>query len=57
MICNIKCNFSFKKNPVFNISYGAIEEELEKMQLNELSIKAISDAVINIRTSNFRILH
>jgi len=43
--------FRLRKNPHFNISYGAIEEELKKMQVEELSIKAISDAVINIRTS------
>jgi UDP-N-acetylmuramate dehydrogenase len=43
--------FRLRKNPHFNISYGAIEEELKKMQVEKLSIKAISDAVINIRTS------
>ena len=32
-----------------NISYGAIETELQKKCIHELSIKAISDAVINIR--------
>lgn len=40
-----------RKNPVFNTSYGAIEKELEKMKVKNLSIKAISDAVINIRSS------
>ncbi len=40
-----------KKHPVFHTSYGAIEQELEKMGVKELSIKAISQAVINIRTS------
>ncbi len=39
------------KNHVFNTSYGAIEQELEKMQVKELSIKNISQAVINIRSS------
>ncbi|MEO8962892.1 MAG: UDP-N-acetylenolpyruvoylglucosamine reductase, partial [Ginsengibacter sp.] len=43
--------YRLKKNPVFNISYGAIEKELERMNTKELSIKAISDAVISIRTS------
>lgn len=35
----------------FNTSYGAIEQELEKMGVKELSIRAISNAVINIRSS------
>ncbi len=40
-----------KKNPVFNTSYGAIEQELKKNNINQLSVKAISDAVIAIRQS------
>ncbi len=36
---------------MFNTSYGAIEQELEKMGVKELSIRAISQAVINIRSS------
>lgn len=43
--------FRLNKEPVFNTSYGAVEQELEKMNVHELSIKAISQAVINIRTS------
>jgi UDP-N-acetylmuramate dehydrogenase len=43
--------FRLNKIPYYNISYGAIEEELKKMNVEQLSIKAISDAVINIRTS------
>ncbi|HEY2728116.1 MAG TPA: UDP-N-acetylmuramate dehydrogenase [Parafilimonas sp.] len=39
------------KIPVFNTSYGAIEQELEKMKVKDLSIQAISQAVINIRSS------
>lgn len=39
------------KKPVYNTTYGAIEQELEKMGVKELSINAISDAVINIRSS------
>ena len=44
-------SFKLNKQPSFQISYGAIQQELEKMQVNELSIRAISDAVINIRRS------
>ncbi len=47
----LNVTYRLKKNPVFNVSYGAIEKELEKMKVQELSIKAISDAVIHIRTS------
>ncbi len=43
--------FRLSKVPNYNISYGAIEEELTKMKVEHLSIKAISDAIINIRTS------
>jgi len=43
--------FQLKKKPVFHTSYGAINQELEKMGVKELNIKAISQAVINIRSS------
>ena len=43
--------FKLNKKPVFNTSYGAINQELETMGVKDLSIKAISDAVINIRSS------
>jgi len=43
--------FRLNKKPVFNTRYGAIEQELEKMQVKEPSIRAIADAVINIRRS------
>lgn len=43
--------YKLKKQPTFNTSYGAIEQELEKMDVTQLSIKAISDALINIRSS------
>ncbi|HVZ96626.1 MAG TPA: UDP-N-acetylmuramate dehydrogenase [Chitinophagaceae bacterium] len=47
----LNVTFALNKVPHYNISYGAIEEELKKMKVRQLSIKAISDAVINIRTS------
>ncbi len=43
--------FRLHKRPVFNTRYGAIREELDKMGVQELSIRAISQAVINIRSS------
>lgn len=43
--------FALSKKPEFKTSYGAINTELELMGIKELSIKAISQAVINIRTS------
>jgi UDP-N-acetylmuramate dehydrogenase len=43
--------FRLNKQPVFNTSYCAIEQELAAMNVKELSIKAVSDAVIRIRSS------
>jgi UDP-N-acetylmuramate dehydrogenase len=43
--------YKLNKQPVFNTSYGAIRQELEIMQVEELSLDAISRAIINIRTS------
>ena len=47
----LRVTFRLNKTPHFNTSYGAIEEELEKMGIRELSIESISQAVIRIRTS------
>jgi UDP-N-acetylmuramate dehydrogenase len=43
--------FQLSKTPQFHIEYGAIKQELDAMNISELSIKAISQAVINIRSS------
>jgi UDP-N-acetylmuramate dehydrogenase len=43
--------FRLHKRPEFKTEYGAIREELEKAGIQELSIRAISDAVIRIRRS------
>lgn len=40
-----------RKQPEFQVSYGAISQELEAMGVQTLSIRAISDAVIRIRRS------
>ncbi len=43
--------YRLRKNPVYNVSYGAITQELEAMQVKELSIQDIAKAVMNIRRS------
>lgn len=47
----LNVSFRLRKKPSFNTQYGAIEQELERMGVRELSIQNISQAVINIRTS------
>ncbi len=47
----LNVTYRARKNPEFNISYGAIEDELKKMNIETLSVNAISEAVIHIRTS------
>ena len=51
MICSVK--FKLDKKARYNVSYGAIKEQLKAEGISEdqLSIKAISDAVIKIRKS------
>ncbi|MFT4678278.1 MAG: UDP-N-acetylmuramate dehydrogenase [Litorivivens sp.] len=39
------------KKPVFNVSYGAIKSELKAQKVDEVSLRAVSDAVIAIRQS------
>ncbi len=43
--------FRLNRIPDYNISYGAISQELEKMGVKDLSLQAVSQAVINIRSS------
>ncbi|MGL5891506.1 MAG: UDP-N-acetylmuramate dehydrogenase [Bacteroidia bacterium] len=43
--------FRLSKKPSFHTSYGAIAQQLERMGVTELSIKAVSDAVVAIRSS------
>ena len=47
----LNVSFRLRKDPVFHIEYGAIKQELEKMQVQQLSIQAIAQAVIRIRSS------
>ena len=43
--------YKLNKFPEYHTSYGAIQPELENMGITQLSISAISQAVINIRQS------
>ena len=43
--------YRLSKEPKFNTSYGAIQQELERMGVSGVNIKALSQAVINIRSS------
>jgi len=47
----VQVTFKLQKTPTFNIQYGVIKQELDAMGITDLSIQAISKAVINIRTS------
>jgi UDP-N-acetylmuramate dehydrogenase len=47
----LNVTYRLNKTPRFNTSYGAIEQELERMGVQQLSIQAVSQAVINIRQS------
>jgi UDP-N-acetylmuramate dehydrogenase len=43
--------FKLNKRAILHTSYGAIEEELDNMHLDNVTIKDVAKAVINIRTS------
>src|SRR5690606_19086902 len=43
--------FKLNKTPSFNTSYGAIKATLDQMDVKELSLDAVSQAVIAIRQS------
>lgn len=47
----LSVTYRLRKKPEFNTSYGAIRQELEKMGVQELTIQAVAQAVINIRSS------
>ncbi|MFB6257590.1 MAG: UDP-N-acetylmuramate dehydrogenase [Flavobacteriales bacterium] len=49
MILNVTLRLSLE--PEFKISYGSLREELERMEVEELSLDAVSQAVIRIRRS------
>jgi UDP-N-acetylmuramate dehydrogenase len=47
----LNVTYQLRRQPVFHTGYGAIQAELEAMGVQQLSIQAISQAVINIRSS------
>lgn len=47
----ISVTFKLLKVPVLNTKYGAIEKELEAMNIKEVTIRDVSKAVCNIRSS------
>jgi len=47
----LNVTYRLNKKPKFNTSYGVVEKELENMGIKQLSIQAISEAVINIRSA------
>ncbi len=47
----LNVTIKLNKQPKYNIAYGAIKEELEKLNCSTLNAKIISQAVINIRSS------
>jgi len=49
IITSIKLRLT--KNPVINLEYSALKNEIEKLGLNHISIKEVSNVVCNIRKS------
>ncbi len=47
----LNVTFKLNRHPVLNTSYGAIQQELEEMNVHEPTIQNVSQAVINIRKS------
>jgi UDP-N-acetylmuramate dehydrogenase len=47
----LSVTFRLARKPVFHTSYGAIQQELERMGVREPGIRAVSDAVVAIRRS------
>ena len=47
----LSVTYRLRRKPVFNLGYGAVASELERMLLKEVNAKAVSEAVCNIRRS------
>jgi UDP-N-acetylmuramate dehydrogenase len=47
----LSVTYCLNKFPTLNLSYAALEQELERMNVTEPTIRSVSQAVINIRSS------
>jgi UDP-N-acetylmuramate dehydrogenase len=47
----VSVTLRLNKQPVFRVDYGQIKQELQEMGVDNLSVEAISEAVIRIRKS------
>jgi UDP-N-acetylmuramate dehydrogenase len=47
----LSVTYCLNKFPTLNLSYGALEQELERMNITEPNLRSVSQAVINIRSS------
>jgi UDP-N-acetylmuramate dehydrogenase len=47
----LSVTYSLNKFPSLHLSYGAVEQELQKMNVAEPDIRSVSQAIINIRSS------
>lgn len=47
----INVTFRLHRQPCFNISYAPLQQELERMNPDKLSLQVVAQAVINIRSS------
>lgn len=47
----VSVTFKLRKKPEFHVDYGAIQDVLKEKGITELSLKSVSDAVIEIRKS------
>jgi UDP-N-acetylmuramate dehydrogenase len=48
----LSVTLKLQKKPIFRTTYGVLQSTLKAMNIQELSIKTISDAVIHLRQSN-----
>ena len=47
----LSVTFKLNKRAILNTTYGSIDEELDKMKLDKITIKDVAKAVINIRST------
>lgn len=47
----VNVTFKLSKSPEYNVSYGAIEDTIKASGIEDLSLRAVSNAVIHIRQS------